>query len=639
MNTIESKIRFTNSDQLIFNYIQMMDSEYGDELLWHENRWEVFWALTSDKKQVLDFYPFPEHVQVLVIGDKYGALTGALCEKCEAVRSVIFHPAYEKLIRKRYVNRKNLTVVSLESEYWEADEKYSHVLVNLEYFNNYNWHDSFEFDRLVDPAIHSLNADGKLLLIVYGYKYNDVIRLLQKKGFFYYNSYDPMKTGIFLIEASRMPVEVIDMDNHRSPFLENLWFRKHDIPFWTNDIEDQDYALIQEVKKVQIDLLRELVSVCQKYSLKVYPVYGTLLGLMRDGGMIRGDDDIDVAMERADYDKLISLDGAFSGKYFLQTVFNDDCFFGGYTKLRNCETTAIHPQNWWCECCEGIGIDIFPIDPIFSSAKKELKKRKKIRFLQRMLYAKAYGEFRNFKDMPLLKWKAYKYLGKLFTREKMAKDLYSVMSEGDSQSGRAIYCHYKDGDLNFPRYLSENEFAESYEMQYEGVPLQVPSGWNHLLQIFYGDGYLQCLGFLEGKKRHGFYDVNIPYPVYKKRFGGLKYPQTIKEPVVFVGDGSVFSACLKYYKARVQVSHLVQLPGERPMNPVYGIKVESWEEFQNLDLDRGSYRFIICAGDVREAEKILCSYGYEDYYIFWHERDWMLNANQSQVWKEIRNLN
>ena len=38
--------------------------------------------------------------------------------------------------------------------------------------------------------------------------------------------------------------------------------------------------------------------------------------------------------DEPDYDKLMSLTEQFTGKYFLQTLENDDCFYGGWLYTR-----------------------------------------------------------------------------------------------------------------------------------------------------------------------------------------------------------------------------------------------------------------------------------------------------------------
>ncbi len=626
-------------DRLIINYIWLMSGEYGDDLLEENIQAELYWNLSAIRRHSFSFYPAKPNSDLLLIGDKFGALAGGVCEKMHKVDMVVPTELHAAAVKHRYKNRSNLQVIVEEYDNWELPEKYSYILINLDYACDYNINDTYEFERLIEPAVKHLNADGKLLLSASGDCLRAIRRLLYKSGFSYLQYCDPLGNGALFIEACRID-DLSDISLiYPSPLFRDKWIRNNGIPFRGGEIFDQDYKLIEDVKKVQIDLLKKLLVVCEKQKLRVYPIYGTLLGIIRDGGMIFGDDDIDVALPREDFNKLIQLTDEFSGRYFLQTPFNDDCFYGGYAKLRNRETTAIHPQNEWTEACEGISIDIFPIDKAYLTPEKENRKKRKIRFLQRLLYAKSYGYFRQFKDMRLLQWKFYKYLGKLFDRNKMIEKLYEEMQRGDSNKERhAIYCHYDNGSDNSARYIEMSAFNKTIPLLYEGIIMQVPAKWDLVLRGFYGNEYMNRQGFIEAKCRHGFYDVNVPYTIYKKRFGGLKHPANIKEPIVIFGDGSVFGACLEYYKKRVNIAHLVQLPGEEFMKPVMGIPVESWEDFHGLGLDRSSYRAVICSGDARRAEEILKEAGFKEYYIFWYNRNWMLYANQSQIWKEIRGL-
>ena len=139
--------------------------------------------------------------------------------------------------------------------------------------------------------------------------------------------------------------------------------------------------------------------------------------------------------------------------------------------------------------------------------------------------------------------------------------------------------------------------------------------------------------------RHGFYDTKKPYPVWKERFGGLKNPSGIKEPVILFGDGSLFEPCLEYYKQRVNITHLVLLPGEeKEYRSIMEIPVVSFEEFETLNIDRNSYRGIICSGDALLADAVLSEEGYSGLYIFWQDRNWMMFANQTAIWKCIKSL-
>ncbi len=628
-------------DRLFIAYMSsfLHGDEYGDAFLENDNRDDLYWSLGSIRRHSFSFFSVKEGTGLLLVGDKFGALTGIACEKAAYVDTVVPMEEYAIALQYRYVARTNLHIIVKEYDDWNLEKKYPYVLVNLDYSYGYTIQDPYEFDRLVGPAVKHLCEDGKLLITARGDCRWNIRRLLYQIGFCYWQDCDPLGNGALFIEASRTEHLSAWQLETQSPLVNDKWVRKHWIPARGGELFDQDLERIRQVVKVQVDLLQKLIQVCGEAGLKVYPMYGTLLGIVRDGGIIAGDDDIDVAMPRDDYDRLMQLTEKFDGKYFLQTPLSEDCFYGGYTKLRNRETTAIHPQNEWVDVCEGIGIDIFPMDRCYADKGKEEKKIRKIRTWQRLLYAKSYGYFRQFKDMPLLRWKSYKYIGKIIDRDKMIEKLNDLMKQGDAEGDKlAIYCHYGMNGEKAAKYLNAAAFRRTIPLMYEGVRMQVPTGWEQLLRGLYGDDYGNRLGFAEGKWRHGFYDVDTPYTVYKKRFGGLKHPETIQEPIVLFGDGSVFQACLKYYKSRVQIAHLVQLPGEDTMEEVMGIPVESWEEFAVLQLPMDSYRAVICSGDAREAERILRQAGYKNYYIFWYNRNWMLYANQTWIWREIQQL-
>ncbi len=273
--------------------------------------------------------------------------------------------------------------------------------------------------------------------------------------------------------------------------------------------EDLDSkAWFREVKAVQLDMLRELKRVCDANGLRLFLIYGSLLGAVRDGGMIPGDDDIDVALMREDYDRLVRLTDAFRHPYFLQNNYNDDCFHGGYMKLRNAETTAIVPQNWYVDCCEGIFIDIFPIDRCYGSKVRESRKLRKIRRLQRLLYAKSYGFFRNFRDMPLLQWKFYKYVGKPFPRKRLLEELDDAFRSNDGRGrGLCVYAHY--GKYGASRYMERSAFDEVITVRYEGMEFLAPKGLEGVLRAFYGPDFLVPARQKDGL--HAFYRAGVPY--------------------------------------------------------------------------------------------------------------------------------
>ncbi len=619
--------------KLIFNYSNEFKDGYLDNDLLFGGSWELFWNFSSARRFQLLFYPFTAGKSVLLLGDSYSSLAGVLLEKGLSVDLLPDFSENEELKDKYAIAKIRFPLLNNPLE----QKKYSYIVVNVP--------EQKYVEEYLSYAADKMDKDSRLLICTLGDYLDDVKKVLIKLGLYKYQIFDSLDNGMLVLECTYeadltasdqmdwSAYKSLGNNYYRSPLLDKKWIQQNGFPIFFDKCVDQDYDLIKDVKKVQLDLLSKLVEVCGKNNLRVYPIYGTLLGLVRDGGYIEGDDDIDVALMREDYDKLMSLQSEFTGKYFLQTYANDNCFFGGYAKLRNTQTTAIHPQNWWADCCEGISIDIFPLDYTYSDKKKEKQRIRKIRLCQRLLYAGSYGVFASFRDMPLLKWKFYKYAGKLLGRKRIIDYFDKALKTGNNKSTLSIYTHYRNGKLSGSDYFSKELFKTTFEASFEGIKMAVPAGFDDLLKKFYGEGYNDQYSFIESKWRHGFYDVSVPYTVYKKRFGGLKHPASIKEPIVLFGDGSVFKACLKYYKSRVNIVKLVLLPGYDDIG--INLPVLSWNEFENLGWDKTSYRAIICSNDARYAEKILKDKGFKDYYIFYHVREWMLYANQSQVLKDI----
>ena len=62
----------------------------------------------------------------------------------------------------------------------------------------------------------------------------------------------------------------------------------------------------KELRKVQLEILKEFIAICEKLNLQYFAIGGTAIGTVRHQGYIPWDDDIDVAMLKEDYDKFIS---------------------------------------------------------------------------------------------------------------------------------------------------------------------------------------------------------------------------------------------------------------------------------------------------------------------------------------------
>lgn len=122
-------------------------------------------------------------------------------------------------------------------------------------------------------------------------------------------------------------------------------------------------AQISKLRKVELDILKDFIRVCEKLDIDYFIVQGTLLGAVRHHGFIPWDDDIDVGMLRKDYEVFLR-DGQklLSEKYFIQNYDTDPCYPHGFAKIRDSSTAFVETTCKNLHMNHGIFIDVFPFD-------------------------------------------------------------------------------------------------------------------------------------------------------------------------------------------------------------------------------------------------------------------------------------
>ncbi len=120
---------------------------------------------------------------------------------------------------------------------------------------------------------------------------------------------------------------------------------------------------LRQLQLSELEILKEFVRICEKHHLKYVLTGGTLLGAVRHGGFIPWDDDIDVAMLRADYDRFAQLcKDELGPKFFYQSPATDPYYFLTYAKIRKNGTEIYEERFRKAKFHKGIFIDIFPLD-------------------------------------------------------------------------------------------------------------------------------------------------------------------------------------------------------------------------------------------------------------------------------------
>ena len=257
--------------------------------------------------------------------------------------------------------------------------------------------------------------------------------------------------------------------------------------FWEAETRcgDRVSAEMKQVWGVQLELLAEVQRVCREHGLRYFASGGTLLGAVRHRGYIPWDDDIDLVMLRADYDRLCAIGAeAFRPPYFFQSAATDRRYARGHVQVRKDGPAAILPEEGpRFPFHQGIFVDIFPLDGVPEEPRVFRTQRRRLIVYDRLLNATV-----RYPAHPHKTWRtdlAHAAAGVLPYRWLLA-GLEHTAARYSIPAARQL------ATLTFqPRQEPFLYPADAYEtaltVPFEYTTVVIPGGYDRLLRIQYGD--------------------------------------------------------------------------------------------------------------------------------------------------------
>lgn len=146
----------------------------------------------------------------------------------------------------------------------------------------------------------------------------------------------------------------------------------------------------ETLKALQAELLEMLSvvdGVCRQLGISYLLDGGTALGAARHGGFIPWDDDVDLGMPRADYERFLAEAPALlPANYQVCTAANTQGFAPMFAKVMRTDTEFVTQETEEAGYQQGIFVDIFPYDVLAADAKAAQKQVRTCGMLQKLSY-------------------------------------------------------------------------------------------------------------------------------------------------------------------------------------------------------------------------------------------------------------
>ena len=292
-------------------------------------------------------------------------------------------------------------------------------------------------------------------------------------------------------------------------------------------------ATMKSMWAADMEVVARISAVCEKYNIQWYAAYGTLLGAIRHEGYVPWDDDMDIWIMREGYNRLMEvLPKELPEGYVVQSVFSENGYDQFHTCVNNGNGVSIRPE-WLKEyhgCPFTVAVDIFPLDYLPRNEGEEDVQSRLIEMtgraaqLARNVDRSVYQgkELQNVLEEIFV---AKDYIEDLcsyrFNEEYFEQENWFMIASDFWKCANCVASIYQEEDADYiVEYVDYNKwnkkfkkewFAETYSATFESVMLPVPSGYDEILKVIYGN-YMVPVKHWDGHE----------YPFYARQLRELR---------------------------------------------------------------------------------------------------------------------
>lgn len=278
--------------------------------------------------------------------------------------------------------------------------------------------------------------------------------------------------------------------------------------------KEYDDFTLKRIQEVELEILKDFMDICDRHGLDYFGIAGTGIGALRHHGFIPWDDDIDVAMPRDDFEKLLPLvEKEMGDKYLIMNAERYPNYPLMTTRMTMRGTKFKEEALKNIDAPLGIFLDLYPLDKVSDNPKEARRQARDAWFWSKILILRSIP----FPMLGFSGWKA-KIIHAICGLAHLVLSIlhvpktwiYKKAYEAETRSNHYTKTKNLDFFCDTTPYMNLYAVKDIYPLRklpFEDIELNFPHNLHNNLTGMYGD-YMQ-LPPEEKRKNHYPYELEF----------------------------------------------------------------------------------------------------------------------------------
>ncbi len=253
-----------------------------------------------------------------------------------------------------------------------------------------------------------------------------------------------------------------------------------------------DHSL-NETQQYILQVLREVIHVLDELEIPYYMQGGTMLGAIRHGGFIPWDDDVDLGIPRADYERLLTLVAERLPENLKLRTY-DDASDHHYYFARIVDTRyQIRRMGSLEERLENVWVDLFPLDGMPNGGFARMWHKLRLLMVRLKYHLSCFEKVnikrpgRPFVERMIIKIATWTRVGKWFNTRKQLDKMDALLKKYPPENSDWLINFMGQTSYKFNEMFKKEVYGKKTAYQFEDFSLVGPEQYDAYLKSLYGD--------------------------------------------------------------------------------------------------------------------------------------------------------